>query len=90
MSVQLPRPFADIVAEESTQVPEAFDEASQLPYHVAFVIDGVVQQVFHVEERLAALLLSNPTPLLCDSPANGGPDRKWLYDSATGVFTKPE
>jgi hypothetical protein len=27
---------------------------------IAFIIDGVIQDVFHTEDRLAALLLSNP------------------------------
>lgn len=31
------------------------------PNKIAFVIDGVVQDVFHTDDRLAAILLSQPT-----------------------------
>jgi hypothetical protein len=39
------------------------DQAPELPegtYSVAFILDGVVQDVLHSEARLAALFLSNP------------------------------
>jgi hypothetical protein len=89
MSINPPRSISDIMAAESAQVPEPTAEASQLPYHIALIIDGVVQQVFHVEERLAAVFLSSPTIVQCDSPANGGPDRSWTYDANTGAFIHP-
>jgi hypothetical protein len=59
---------------------------AEFPYHVAIIIDGVVQQVFHVEERLAAALLSSPQIIQCDSPDNGGPATGWVYDSTTSTF----
>ena len=31
------------------------------PNKIAFVLDGVVQDVLHTDDRLAAILLSNPT-----------------------------
>ena len=90
MSLEAPRPIRDLIAEEKAMINPAHEAASQLPYHVAFVIDNVVAQVFHVEERLAAILLSNPTIVQCASPANGGPDNNWHYDSQTGAFFIPE
>ena len=89
MSVTPPRTIEAILEEQALQVPPEIEAASALPYHVAFVIDGVVQQVFHVEERLAAVLLSAPTIVQCDSPVNGGPDVSWAYDATTNTFTKP-
>jgi len=35
------------------------------PHKIAFVLDGVVQDVLHVDDRLAAILLSDP--LLVDA-----------------------
>jgi len=87
MALNTFRTFQVIKAEEST-VPSPTDEASLMPYHVALIIDGIVGQVFHIEERLASLLLSNATIVQCDSPSNGGPDRDWAYDGATGIFSK--
>jgi len=88
MTLPTPRPLADILAEQAAQDVTA--TVSAMPYHVAMVIDGVVQQVFHVDERLGAVLLSNPTLVQCESPANGGPDSQWKYDATTNTFSKPE
>lgn len=61
------------------------------PSKIAFVIDGSLVDVLHVDERLAAIFLSNPTmvdvteiyntenPIALDS----------TYDPATGEFTPP-
>lgn len=87
--MNIPRPLTDILSEieeEKNAVAEAL-EITQ-PYHVAFVIDGVAQQVFHVDERMAAIFLSNPTIVPCNSPSNGGPDNGWLYNQETNTFTK--
>jgi len=35
----------------------------QPPYKVAFILDGIVQDVLHSDARLAALLLSEPVIL---------------------------
>jgi hypothetical protein len=64
------------------------------PIKVAFVIDGQVVEVFHTDERLSAILLSNPTIIdatefiagqeltIADNTIVG-----WQYDGST--FTKP-
>lgn len=91
MSITPPKSFAEIRAEEAAQTPppSADELASREPYHVAAVIDGKVVQVFHSEERFAAVLLSNPTFVQCDAPLNGGPKEDWSYDAAAGTFTRP-
>ena len=39
------------------QLPENYQKP---PHSIAFVLDGYVQDVIHVNPRLAALFLSNP------------------------------
>lgn len=93
MSLTPPRSIAAIEAEEAKakqEAPSIAEQQSALPYHVAFILDGVVHNVFHIEEKMAALLLSNPVIVQCDAPLDGGPDNGWLYDAATGKFSKPE
>lgn len=92
MSLTPPRSLAEIAAEAAAEkaAPSIAEQQSALPYHIAFVIDGVVQQVFHIEERMAAILLSNPLIVQCEAPLPNGPDTNWLYDATTGVFSKPE
>lgn len=69
------------IAELDDAIPE------HLPYRAAFIIDGVVQQVFHLTERGAAVVLSNPIIVQCETAQNGGPENGWLYHSETGEFT---
>ena len=88
MTLNTPRPVSEI-NEEIERSASLQAEIEAHPYHVALVLDGVAEQVFHIEERLAAILLSNPTIVQCEAPSNGGPDNGWLYDSATNTFSKP-
>jgi hypothetical protein len=80
MSTTPPRPFNEIPPAEPVVL---------MPYHIAFVIDGTVQQVFHVDERLASVILSNPTIVQCEHPDAGGPEQNWTYDATTNTFAKP-
>jgi hypothetical protein len=88
MTMNTPRTISEIDAEIE-RLGSVNAEIESRPYHIAMVIDGVAQQVFHVEERLAAILLSDPTIVQCSSPANGGPDTGWTYDSSSNTFSKP-
>jgi hypothetical protein len=70
------------------------------PKAVAFVLDGKAVDVLYTDDRMAAILLSNPTivdvtgPIVnlsdgsigITSTANTGD----LYDENTGLFTRPE
>jgi hypothetical protein len=91
MSLTPPRSLAAIEAEAKAEkeAPSIAEQVSALPYHVAFIIDGVVQQVFHIEEKLAAIFLSNPTIVQCNAPLDNGPDAGWTYNDSTGEFSKP-
>jgi hypothetical protein len=53
------------------------------------VLDGRVETVFHVEEKMAAILMSNPVVVQCAAPLDGGPQDGWRYNAETGTFTDP-
>ena len=58
---------------------------------LALILDGVVQQTMLVDDRMAAILLSEP--LVLDIPYNGGPAPVYggfSYNPDTGEFTPPE
>jgi len=60
-----------------------------LPYHIAFIVDGVVEEVMHFDERTASLMLSNPTIKQVDLSSEGGPDVGWTYNSELNTFSAP-
>lgn len=64
------------------------------PVKIAFILDGVVQDVLHTDDRLAAIFLSDPiivdatdvlTPLIAVDPRSSIVG--WTYDGNT--FTPP-
>ena len=59
------------------------------PVKVAFVIDGVIVDILHTDERLSNILLANPT-VVNVTGADGEPEYSPgdLYNSETGIFTK--
>jgi hypothetical protein len=62
-------------------------------YSIAFILDGVVQDVLHMDARLAAILLSQPEIVeVTDWYASRDDDTKNLVGSkyADGEFTLPE
>lgn len=82
MSLIVPRPLGELPPSTIKIVA---------PYHVALVVDGLVEAVFHSEERLASALLSeNHKMIQCDHPDKGGPDTGWSYDEVTGTFQRGE
>lgn len=42
-------------------------DVSTITFHIAFVLDNEVVEIMHCQERLAAILLSNPTIVKLDS-----------------------
>jgi hypothetical protein len=55
---------------------------------IALVIDGVIQDSLFVEERLAAILLSDP--IICDiSYVKPRPLLGWKYNEESGEFKNP-
>lgn len=62
------------------------------PNKVAIIIDGEVVELLHINSRLAAALLSQPTivdvtDLIAADPHAIGHGAK--YDESTGLFTNP-
>ena len=53
------------------------------PHKIAFVLDGKIQDVFHTDDRLAAILLSKPTILDVSAQYAGQPEGfnmlQWEY-----------
>lgn len=62
------------------------------PNKIAFVLDGKVQDVFYTDDRLASILLSNPTIVEVGKEYEGKEPGfniiQWNYDGTN--FTAPE
>jgi len=69
------------------------EKASELPFNkIAFIIDGQVVDILHTQDRLAAILLSDPTVVdITDIKNDSNSDiyPGWTYDSTTKSFTPP-
>ena len=73
--------------KEHFNMPEALHHENKIS-EVAFVIDGVLQDSIFVEERLAAILLSDPT--ICDiTHIKPRPLLGWKYNKESGEFSNP-
>ena len=73
---------------EKFKQPKEFHEANKI-YTVAFVIDGVVEEIMRTEARFSALLTSNP--IIIDITENqSNPQLGWTYDEETGEFKNEE
>jgi len=63
-----------------------------LPIKIAFIIDGEVVDILHTQDRLAAILLSEPTIVdISDVKNDSNSDiyPGWTYDATTNAFTPP-
>jgi hypothetical protein len=62
---------------------------TELPPHaIAFIIDGVVEDVIHTSDRFAALTLSEPT--IAYATGVHFVVGETTYDPATKIFTNPD
>ena len=65
---------------------------NNIPIKIAFIIDGEVVEILHTQDRLAAILLSEPTIVdISDVKNDSNSDiyPGWKYDSTTDTFTPP-
>lgn len=76
-----PKVYQTIVKPESP-----FGAAEDAPMHIAFVIDGIVEDIIHCNERLGSLLLSNPEIIEFDFSENVKINS--IYDEKTGKFVE--
>ena len=68
--------------------PKEFHEGNKI-FTIAFVIDGVVEEIMRTEARFSALLTSNP--IIIDITENqSNPRIGWTYDEETGEFKQNE
>lgn len=62
----------------------------ELGARIAFIIDGVVQDVLNTDERLAAIFLSQPTIVdVSENQENMFITHGWSYDEDSQTFTAP-
>jgi len=61
-----------------------YSRASEAPMHIAFIIDGIVEDVIHCDERLGTLLLSEP--LIIEIEKDSGITIDWMYNENTKKF----
>ena len=73
--------------KENFNMPAEFHHKNNLS-EIVFIIDGVLQDSIFVEERLAAILLSDP--LICNiTYENPRPLLGWKYNKESGEFKNP-
>lgn len=60
------------------------------PIKVAFILDNMVVDILHTDERLASIFLSNPIIVDVTEPYNSSTiDMGWEYNPKTKEFIKP-
>jgi len=67
--------------------PKTYHEEKKI-YSIALVLDNEVQDILRTEERLWAMLMSNPVIVdITDNETR--PQLNWEYNEETGEFTNP-
>jgi hypothetical protein len=67
--------------------PKPYHEEKKI-YSIALVLDNEVQDILRTEERLWAMLMSNPVIVdITDNETR--PQLNWEYNEETGEFTNP-
>lgn len=69
------------------KAPKQYHEENKI-YSIAFVLDGEVQDILRAEERLWALLMSQPL-ILDITDLEQKPQINWTYNEETGEFKDP-
>jgi len=61
------------------------------PARIAFILDGVVQDVLNTDDRLAAIFLSQPKIVdVTEISESEFITSGYLYDEVSNTFTRPE
>ncbi len=61
-----------------------YGSADNAPMHIAFIVDGIVEDIIHCDERLGYLLISSPTIVQMDKFDSASIND--LYDESTNTF----
>jgi len=70
--------------KESEIIKKVYSRANDAPMHIALIVDGVVEDIMHCDERLAMLLMSEPTVIEIESDSKVSPG--WMYDEENERF----
>jgi hypothetical protein len=73
--------------KDSFNPPKQYHEENKI-YSIALVLDGEIQDIIRTEERLWALLMSQPV-ILDISDLEEKPQINWTYNEETGEFKNP-
>ena len=74
---------------EETETKPKFIVPTEMPPHaLAFVIDGVVQEVIHTSDRFAAICLSNP--VIIHATGTSLVVGQTIFDEETKEFHNPD
>lgn len=77
------------MATENLQTTETIQTLA--PARIAFIIDGVVQDVLNTDDRLAAIFLSQPKVVdVSEISESEFITSGYTYDEASNTFTKPQ
>ena len=71
---------------------EQINPLDNVPYKLAFILDGEVADILHTDERLSAIFMSNPLVLDISQQLQANPSAimpHFLYNAETGEFTAP-
>lgn len=80
--------FKKIEFEDSSPPPpkSPYGSAENAPMHIAFIVDGVVEDIVHCDERFGYLLTSSPNIVKLDSFDSAKINDK--YNEETNSFEK--
>jgi hypothetical protein len=70
--------------KESQIIKKVYSRASDAPMHIALVVDGIVEDIMHCDERLAMLLMSEPVVIEIESDSKVSVG--WAYDEENERF----
>lgn len=76
-------------------VPRNFNELEiapsifSFPHHVAALVDNYVEHIFHCNEDIKNILISNPVIKQVESYKDGGPKAGWIYNSSDNSYSNP-
>lgn len=65
-----------------------YSRANEAPMHLAIVLDDIVEDIIHCDERFGILLLSSPEIIEINKDQKVEID--WVYDKNNNKFSKKE
>lgn len=74
------------VAVEDNLPRSPYGSAKDAPMHIAFIVDGVVEDIVHCEERFGYLLISSPTIVKLENYDSAAVND--VYDEEANIFKK--